>query len=191
MFCNRFVLGKRRQDEFDKRFKAAPVPSHLVNRSKLPMKQTGGLTAYDIQVLFTSHAKFLFHGMFPDVHCYKVICRMSDLFRRLLCNTVTMTELDKLQLLVAEVMSEYEAAFPVTEHAAVPHTILHLVRHMWYYGPLKEYSMYCFERFMQYIKKFSLNTAQAEATIIRRYLTLNRSRFLPVDQKNRLMNRYS
>lgn len=165
------TLTEENRDTIDDRFRTAPLPSGLCSRRKTPFEHTGSLNAYDLQVLFSACSKMLFHGVFADSADYRAICALSDIMRSVLVHSVDERYVaEELKVRVAEMLSELELCLPATEHAILLHLVVHICDDMLYFGPVREYSMFMYERFMSVVSQWAKSRSNVEACLTKRYV---------------------
>jgi hypothetical protein len=162
-------LSQREQDIVDLRFAGLKIPSNVCRLSNKPFAHTGKMTGYDFQVVFSMFAKTLFYDMFSDNRVYDLICKLQEIFRCILNHIVTVSLLPALRQKIVETLVKWETVMPHSEQVTVVHLLLHVCDDMQYFGPVRNYWMYCFERYISLLAQYAKSRRFVGASIINMY----------------------
>jgi hypothetical protein len=162
-------LEQNAQDVIDARFSELKLPSNVCRLSNKPFNNTGQMTAYDFQVVFTMLGKTLFHDIFKDKRMYDLVCRLQEVFRCILNHTVTPSLLPALRQKIVETLVLWEDILPDSQQNTVPHILLHVCDDMQYFGPVRNYWMYCFERYISLLSRYAKSRRFVGASIVQMY----------------------
>jgi hypothetical protein len=162
-------LQQSAQNVIDARFSELKLPSNVCRLSNKPFLHTGQMTAYDFQVVFTMLGKTLFHDIFTDKRIYDLLCRLQEVFRCILNHTVTLSLLPALRQRIVEALVLWEDILPDSQQNTVPHILLHVCDDMQYFGPVRNYWMYCFERYISLLSRWAKSKRFVGASILQMY----------------------
>jgi hypothetical protein len=162
-------LQQSAQNVIDARFSELKLPSNVCRLSNKPFLHTGQMTAYDFQVVFTMLGKTLFHDIFTDKRIYDLLCRLQEVFRCILNHTVTLSLLPALRQRIVEALVLWEDILPDSQQNTVPHILLHVCDDMQYFGPVRNYWMYCFERYISMLSRWAKSKRFVGASILQMY----------------------
>lgn len=126
------------------------------------------MTAHDWLVLMTTLSKYAFRDVLVDPHL-NVFLRFGEVLCGLLARQVIVSELDNLEVEVAEALSLFELHFPISEMSILFHSLLHAPRFMRSKGPFSSGWMFIFERYLHFLAMALLSHSAYEAMLTRYY----------------------
>ncbi|XP_021755332.1 uncharacterized protein LOC110720599 [Chenopodium quinoa] len=104
-------------------------------------------------------------------HIWNAITEISQLFRDLCCYTTSVSDMERLEKNIHEILCKLEKIFPPAFFNSMQHLPTHLPYEGKLCGPVQFGWMYPFERFLNHLKRKIGNKARVEGSICNAYLT--------------------
>ncbi|XP_021738310.1 uncharacterized protein LOC110704799 isoform X2 [Chenopodium quinoa] len=153
-----------------------------------------GMKSHDCHVFMERLLPVTFKELLP-VHVWKAITEISLFFRDLCCSTITLSDIERLEHNIAEILCKLEKIFPPSFFHSMERLPVHLPYEARLCGPVHYRWMYPFERFLNHLKRKIGNKARVERSICMAYLAEEISNFCSnyfqdgVDTKTRGLSR--
>ncbi|XP_021747820.1 uncharacterized protein LOC110713669 [Chenopodium quinoa] len=129
-----------------------------------------GLKSHDCHVFMERFLPVALKELLP-VHVWKAITEISLFFRDLCCSTIKLSDMERLEQNIAEILCKLEKIFPPAFFNSMEHLPVHLPYEARLCGPVQYRWMYPFERFLNHLKCKIGNKARVEGSICNSYLT--------------------
>ena len=108
----------------------------------------------------------------------KTIFELCNVLTELFAEDIIMSDIEKLEYRTHRVLALLERDFPVSLNVIVFHLLHHLPMFLRRFGPVCNYWMYPFERFISWMSRRALNRRYPESTIIETYRLFELSAFM-------------
>ncbi|XP_021735138.1 uncharacterized protein LOC110701823 [Chenopodium quinoa] len=193
-----FALDKAQRKVLCEWVKQLRFPDgYASNLSRCVDLQSGklhGMKIHDCHVFMERLFPTALRELLPT-HIWNAITEISQFFRDLCCYTITVSDMERLEKNIAEILCKLEKVFPPSFFNSMEHLPIHLPYEGKLCGPVQYRWMYPFERFLNHLKRKIGNKARVEGSICNAYLTEEISNFCSnyfqpsVDTKTRDLGR--
>ncbi|XP_056688736.1 uncharacterized protein [Spinacia oleracea] len=150
--------------------------SNLSRCVNLQSYKLHGMKSHDCHVFMERLLPVALVELLP-LHVWKAITEISQFFRDLCAPTIKMSDIDRLDKNIVEILCKLEKIFPPAFFNSMEHLPVHLPHEAKVGGPVQYRWMYPFERFLNHLKRKVGNKARVEASICNAYLMEEISNF--------------
>ncbi|XP_021730557.1 uncharacterized protein LOC110697498 [Chenopodium quinoa] len=129
-----------------------------------------GMKSHDCHVFMERMLPTALRELLPG-HICNAITEISQFFRDLCCYTTSVSDMERLEKNIPEILCKLEKIFPPAFFNSMQHLPTHLLYEGKLCGPIQYRWMYPFERFLNHLKRKIGNKARVEGSICNAYLT--------------------
>ncbi|XP_021723286.1 uncharacterized protein LOC110690720 [Chenopodium quinoa] len=143
--------------------------SNLTRFVDLQTCKLRGMKSHDCHVFMERLLPVALKELLPE-HVWKPITEISQFFRDLCSSTIKVSDMERLEHNIAEILCKLEVIFPPAFFDSMEHLPLHLPYEAKMGGPVQYRWMYPFERFFNHLKRKVGNKARVKSSICNAYL---------------------
>ena len=166
-----FVPSKEEQDIANNRVMSITMPHGLDWKQKKLFRRNGFGQIKSVEwkhALTCGIIKYSIKDLMGDQQ-RSTLFELCDVLTLVTSDTLSLNELDMIELQVHRVLSLLERDFPVSLHVVVFHLLHHLPKYLRRFGPVHGYHMFPMERFNSWIKQRVTNRRYPESTVLESY----------------------
>jgi len=125
----------------------AGYASNLQNKVLVEEKKLVGLKTHDCHIIMCDVLPLVVSRILPERVSMSLV-RLSHYFKKLYSNVICVSEIEKLEAEIPEIMSQLEKVFPSSFFDIMVHLTIHLATEVRLAGPVHFRNMYPIERYL-------------------------------------------